>query len=134
MERELTVASALNAECFDDLQRSGSEHLILFVGKRYCRSDNDTVAGVNADGVKVLHRADRDDVARLVADDFELDLLPAGYALFDKDLCDGRKRKTVTGYLVKFVRSIGDTAARASERERRTNDYRITDLFCEIER
>ncbi len=88
MESKLTVASALDFELLDDVYSRSSEHLVLAVAERYSRSDNDTVAGVDSDGVEVLHRADRDNVALCVTDNLELYLLPAAYALFNKYLCD----------------------------------------------
>ena len=50
---------------------------------------------MDADGVQVLHVADGDDVALVVAHDLILDLFPAGDALFHQDLMDGG---TLDGY------------------------------------
>ena len=88
MERELAVTAAFDSECFDDVERSRTEHLILFVRERYGRSDDDAVTGVYAYRIEVLHRADRENVACLVADDFELDLFPSCDALLDEYLRD----------------------------------------------
>ena len=70
-------------EASGDIKRSGGG------------SHDDRVAGVDADGVQVLHVADGDDVALVVAHDLVLDLFPAGDALFHQDLMDGGKAQAV---------------------------------------
>ena len=89
---------------------------------------------MDADGVKVLHRADGDNIALAVAHDLKFDLLPAGDALFDQHLRDGRKLQTVGGDLDQFFFVADDTAAGTAEGKGRTDDDRITDLSREFER
>ena len=97
---KLTVTAALDLQCLNDIQRRCSQHLIFLVCKRNRRSDNDTVACMNADRVEVFHRADGDNVALCVTDNLELDFLPARNTLFNKYLCDRRKTQTVCCNLV----------------------------------
>ena len=111
MQRELAVAAALYAERVDDVDGRSAEHLIFFIGKRDRRGDDDAVAGVDADRVEVFHGADRDDVALAVANNLELNLLPARNALFNEDLGDRRKRKAVCRNLHELFAVIDDTAA-----------------------
>ena len=61
----------------DYVQRRAAERLILPVGERQRGSDDDGVAGVDADRVDVLHRADRDHVALTVAHRFKLYFFPS---------------------------------------------------------
>ena len=82
-----------------------------------------------ADGVHILHRADRDNVALGVAHYLELDLLPARYALLDKHLSDGREVQTVARYLAELLLGVYDTAACAAQRECGTNYKRIADAL-----
>ena len=58
-------------------ERRVPEALQLTVGKRLLRCNRPRVAGVDADGIEVLDRADDDAVALDVDDDLELELLPA---------------------------------------------------------
>ena len=87
---------------------------------------------MNADRVEVLHGADGNYVALAVAHYLEFDLLPAGDALLDQNLCDRRKAKSVGGYLVELLRGLRDTAAGAAQRERRSDDYRIVNDLGEV--
>ncbi len=87
-----------------------------------------------ANRIDVLHRADGDDVAELVAHDLELDFLPAGNALFDKNLGDRREAQTVLGDFSKLLLILADASAGAAQRICRTNDNRIVDGLCKRER
>ena len=88
MQRELAVAAALYAERVDDVDGRSAEHLIFFIGKRDRRGDDDAVAGVDADRVKVFHRADRNLVADGIAHYLKLDLLPSGNTFLNQNLID----------------------------------------------
>ena len=134
MQRELAVAAALNAERIDDIDRRGAEHLVFLVGERDRRSDDDAVAGVHADRIEVLHRADRDRVAEAVADHLKFDFLPARDALFNEDLRDRREREAVRRDLHQLLAVADDAAAGAAERECRADDDRIRDLLGELQR
>ena len=69
-----------------DRARRVAQALVLLVGQRHRRRDGDRVAGVHAHRVDVLDRADDDEVVGAVADDLELELLPAEQALLDQAL------------------------------------------------
>ena len=127
LQGELAVAAALDAQLGDDIQRSGAQHLVLVVGQGLGRSHHHRVAGVDADGVKVLHVADGDDVALVVAHDLVLDLFPAGDALFHQDLMDGGKAQTVGADLDQLFAGLADAAAGAAHGKGRADDDRIAD-------
>ena len=86
---ELDVAAAFDAQRADDLQRRRAQHLVLLVGQRLARRDDDAVAGVHAHRVEVLHVADRDAVVGAVAHHLVLDLFPAEQAALDQHLVIG---------------------------------------------
>ncbi len=85
------------------------------------------VAGVDADGVQVLHVADGDDIALVVAHDLVLDLFPTGDALFHQDLMDGGKTEAVGADLDQLFFGLADAAAGAAHGEGRADDDGIAD-------
>src|SRR5581483_1236228 len=104
--------------------------VVLAVGERQRRRDGDRVARVDAHGVEVLDRADDDDVVLLVADDLELELLPADDRLLDEDLVDRRGAQALVADLVELLDVVRDAAARAAERERRADDRGEPELLA----
>ena len=90
---------------------------------------DDGVARVDADGVKVFHRADGQHVAVAVAQHFELDLFPAVDVFFDEHLRDRRKHETVVRNGAQFFLVERNAAACAAQRERGTDDDGISDLI-----
>jgi hypothetical protein len=90
VERELDVAAArLHADLADDVARRVAHALVLAVGERHGRRHGDGVTGVHAHRVEVLDGADHDEVVGRVADDLELELLPAQQALLHQHSCTG---------------------------------------------
>lgn len=132
MQRKLTVTAAFYLQFGNNVDGSGTQHLIFPVSQRHSRSDNDAVTGVYANRVKVFHGADGDNIALAVTDNFELNFFPAADALFDQNLCDRRQTQTVLGDVTQHFFVIGNTAAGAAQRECRTHDNRIADGLCEI--
>ena len=72
---------------------------------------------MNAHRVKVLNRADDDDVVAQVAHDFEFIFFPAEYRLFDQRFMDGRKIEATRENIEQFFAIIGNAAARAAQGE-----------------
>ena len=66
--------------------------MILLVAQGLARSNNDTVASMNAQRVEVLHIADSNGVVGSIADHFVLQLLPAFQRLLNQDLRDQGQR------------------------------------------
>ena len=83
---------------------------------------------MHAHGVEVFHGADGDAVACGIPHDLKLDLLPAGDALFHKDLMNGRHAQAPFRDFPKFGLIRCNAAAAAAERKRRAHDDRIADL------
>ena len=117
IERELHVAAALDLQLADDLDGAVVEHLEIVLAEREDGRDHDGVAGVHADGVHVLHAADRDRGVVGVAHDLKLDLLIALDALLDQHLVDGGELEGVGADLEKLRLVIGKAAAGAAEGE-----------------
>ena len=124
---ELHVAPALDFEFADDFQRRIAQHLILAVGERLARRDDDRVARVDTDGVDVLHVADSQRRIVAVADDLVFDFLVALDAFLDEHLMHGREEQSVAHQLAQFLLVVGETAARAAQRERGTQHDGIPD-------
>ena len=126
-ERELDVAAALDAERPDDRQRRAAQPLVDRVGQGLDRRDDDRVAGVDAERVDVLHRADRDARVVGVAHHLVLDLLPADEAALDHDLADRARPQAGPDALAIGGLGLDDPAAGAAQRERRPDDRRQAD-------
>ena len=69
-----------------DLDGKLAQLVVLAVGQSLRRGDDDALACVDAEGVEVLHVADRDAVVVGVADDLVLHFLPAFEGLLDQNL------------------------------------------------
>ena len=132
VKRKLAVAAALYLKLGNNVQSRSSEHLIFLIGKSYRRSDYYGVTCVNANGVKVFHGADCDNITLAVTDNLEFDLLPAAYALFNKYLGDRRKSQSVCCDINKLFLVICDTAACAAQCECGTDDNGIVNDLCKV--
>ena len=84
---------------------------------------------MHADRVNIFHTAHRYAAARSVADNLEFNLLPALYRLFEQHLSDARKMQPLRQNFLELLLRLGDAAARAAERIRRADDYRVADFF-----
>ena len=84
----LRVAAAFDIQLTDDAERRTAQHLIVMIGQRLRRCDDDAVSRMNTDGIEVLHAADRDAVVVAVTHDFILNFFPTGNASFNEHLTD----------------------------------------------
>ena len=80
---------------------------------------------MNADGVEVFHRADGKNVARTVAQNFKLYLLPSAYVPFDEYLRDGREHEPVMGDEAELLLVVSHAAARAAQSVSGADDYGV---------
>ena len=133
LQGKLAVAAALNAQLGDNVQRSGTQHLVLVIGQGLGGCHDHGVTGVDADRVKVLHVADGDDVALVVAHDLVLDLFPARNALFHQDLMDGGKTEAVGADLNELCLVLADAAAGAAHGKGRAHDDRVADAVGTVQ-
>ena len=127
IEGKLAVAPADDAERRNDVERRRAEHLIFLVREGQRGRHDDGIAGVDADGIDIFHRADGDDVAACVAHGLKLDLFPAVDILLYEDLRDRRGVKPTARDGAQLVRAVSDAAARAAEREGGADDDGIAD-------
>ena len=77
--------------------------------------------------VEVLDRADDDAIVFFVAHDLHLDLFPADQRLLDQQFVHRAGLETALADRQKLLLVVGDTATRAAQRKRGTNDRRKTD-------
>ncbi len=129
IDGELHVGAAgVDADLAQHRDRGVAHELVFLVGERLRRRDRDRVAGVNAHGIEVLDGADDDAVVLAVADHLHLELLPAEHRLLEQHLVGRRRVETALADLEKLLAVVGDAAAGAAERERRTQDRRKADF------
>ena len=125
IDGELHVRPAgLDPDLAQHRDRGVAHHLVFLVGERQRRRHRDRVARVHAHRIDVLDRADDDAVVRLVADDLHLELFPAEHAFLDQHLSRRRGVEPALDDLDELLAVVGDAAAGAAERERRTDDGR----------
>ena len=84
---------------------------------------------MHAHRVEVFNRANDDAVVVFIAYNFHLVLFPAENRLLNQQFMRRRRIKTAFANCQKFVFIVGNTAARTTHRERRTNQGREADLF-----
>ena len=84
---------------------------------------------MNANRVKVFHRADSDYIRIAVTHNLKLNFLPAGDTFFDQNLMNRRAVKAVMRNLVKFALVFRNSAACSAERKRRTDNHREADYI-----
>ncbi len=80
--------------------------VILRIGKRLRRSNNDTLAGMDAEWVEILHIADGDTVAETVTHHLIFDFLPAFETLLDEHL--GGEGKSLLSKTAEFVGIVAE--------------------------
>ena len=129
----LYVTAAGDTELGDNVERGGTEHLVLLIRQGLGRSHDDGVTGMDADRVEVLHVTYGDDIARRIAHYLVLDFLPAGDASLDQNLVYAAETETVLEDLLALLTVLCDTTAGTAEGVGRTQYDRITDLLCDLE-
>ena len=135
MACELDVrAAGLDADRADHRDGRVAQLLVRLVGERHLRRDRDRVARVHAHRIEVLDRADDDDVVELVANDLELELVPAAHRLLDEHLADRRLAQALRDLRDELLARVREAAAVAAERERRPDDRRQRDALQLVDR
>ena len=128
--RELDVrAPGLDPDGADHGRRGVSELLVGLVGERHLRGDGDRVARVHPHRVQVLDRADDDHVVFSVADQLELELVPAPDRLLDQHLGDRRLGEAALDLAPERRGVLGEAAAVAAQGERRAYHRGQGDVF-----
>ena len=103
--------------------------LVLAVGEGQRRGDGDRVAGVHADRVDVLDRADDHDVVGCVAHELELVLLPAEDRLLEEHLGGRRVVQALAGDAAQVLLVVGEARAEAAHGERGPHDERVAEVL-----
>ena len=130
IDGELDVAAAgVDAHGADDVDADVAQLLVLAIGERQCRSDRDRVAGVHADGVDVLDRADDDGVVGRVAHELELVLLPPEDRLLEQHFVRRRVVQARSGDAAEVALVVGEARPEPAHRERRAHDERVAELL-----
>ncbi len=83
---------------------------------------------MHAHGVDVLDEADRDHLVLRVADDLELELLPAENGLLDQDLADEAGGEAAGGDDPQLLDVVDQPAAGAAHRVGRADDDRVAEV------
>ena len=104
------------------------KHGNLFLAEGAGRRYNDALAGVDAQGVEVLHAGHGEAVVVGIADNLELYLLPALQALFNKNL--GSESEGALCNLLEHLLVLADTAAQTTEGVGTADHDGITYLAC----
>lgn len=133
----------------DNLDGSGSEHVVFLVGQRLGGRDDDRVTCMCAERVKVFHVAANDGVLGItvqretvfirdksthigsITNDFILDLFPALQTLFNQDL--RRKTQTLGGQVSELLFVVGESGTETTEGKGGSDDDRVTDFGGSVE-
>ena len=78
MKGKLHVAAACDFQFADNIQRGGTQHLVLLIPQGLGGSHHDTVSGVHTHRINIFHVADGNHIAGAVPHHLILDLFPSG--------------------------------------------------------
>ena len=129
MEGILYIAPASNIQLADNIQRRGTEHLILLIAQCLGGSHHNTVSRMYAYRINVFHVTYGDTVALAVPHHLIFDFLPSCNAPFHQHLPYPGKPEAVFQDLDHLSPVMSDSSAAAAKRIGRTQNHRITDLF-----
>ena len=125
---KLYVRTADDLYAVNDLVCLLLQTLLDLRGDRQHRSCAERVAGVYAHRIDVLDEAYGDHVALAVADNLELQLLPAEDGLLNENLAYETRLKTSRTHRAELFLVIYKTAAGAAHRVCRAKNYRVAEL------
>ena len=119
----LYVTFAHDADVADDADGQLAELVVVGVGEGLRRRNHDTLAGVDAQRVEVLHVTDRDAVVEAVAHHLVFHFLPALQTLLHQDL-----RREGEGFFrqhIQLLFVVAEAGTQATEGIRRADNHRI---------
>lgn len=131
IEGILDITLPNDTEMPNHLDRSAPQHVVLVVIESLTGGDDDRVACMGSQGIKIFHVAADDGVVGTITNDFVLEFFPAFHTTLDEDL--RREGKRFGGEISELDRVIGETRTQATQSESRTKDDRVTDRFCSLE-
>ena len=130
MKCKLYVTSTGHSQLADNLECRRTKHLVLLIGQGLGWCHNDTVTGMNTNRIQVLHITYGNAISVAVTHYLILDLFPSGNTSLHKNLTHTRKTKTIGKNLLQFFLIMGNASSGTTKGIGRTQNYRITDLFC----
>jgi hypothetical protein len=127
LERVLDIALANDTQVTDDLNGSGTEHVVLLVRQSLGGSDHDTVTSVDTQRVEVLHVANSDTVVVGITNNLVLDLLPALEGLLNENL--GSKRQRARRQIAELIGVGSEAGTETTKGIGGADDDGVTDLL-----
>ena len=114
----------------DDADGYFAQFMIFTVRQGLAGSDHNTLTGVDAHGIKILHVADRNAVISAVAHHLVFDLLPAGQVFLDQNLRG--VGKGFLGFVDQFFAVAADARAQPAKGIGHANHEWITNSFGDL--
>lgn len=131
LESVLNIALSDDSEMADNLDGSGTKHVVLLVTQCLRGRNDNRVSGVDSERVKVLHVANSDTVVGRITHDLILNFLPALERLLDQDL--RRKGERASRQIVEFLPVVGKSGAETSESISGSDDNWVSDRLGGLE-
>ena len=133
IDGELDVAATgIDTHAADDGDADVTQLLVFAVSQGEDRRHSDGIAGVHADRIDVLNRADDNDIVLLVAHQLELVFLPALDAFLDQDLVGRGIMDSRACDAVQLVLVMRDAGAESTHGEARADDQRIAEFLGDL--
>ena len=109
-------------------------HPILQIpGNCQHRSRTETVSGVNSDRIYIFNKADSNHAVIFIADDFQLEFLPAEDRFLNQDLMDEGSLKAAGRYRLQFFFVVYNAAAGSAHGVGRADYNRISKRICYLQ-
>lgn len=131
LQSVLDVTFTNDTQVADNLDSSGTEHVVLLIRQGLTGSNDDTVTGVDTKGVEVLHVANSDAVVVSIADNLILDFLPATERLLDQNL--GRKGQGARGQVLQLLGVGSETGTQTTQSVGRTDDDGVSNSLSSLQ-
>ncbi len=126
---ELNIGAADDLHGIDDLVSLLLQTFLDFFGNGKHGSGTEGISCMNAHGIDVLNKADRDHIACGITYDFQLELFPAEDGFFDEHLADQGSLQASGADGLQLFLIIYKTAAGTAHGVGRTEDDRITEFI-----
>ena len=127
---ELNIGSSNDLYRFHDFVCLLLKTLLTFFGNGQHGSRAEGVTGVHTEGIDIFNEADRDHVVVFVADNFQLQLLPAQNRFFNQNLSHQTGLQTSGTDNLQLFTIINKAAAGAAHGISRAKYNRIAQLVC----
>ena len=122
---KLYVGAADNLNAFNDFISLLLQTLLTFLRNGEHRGGTERIAGMHAEGIDILNKADGDHVVFTVPDNFQLQLFPAENGFFHKNLSHQACLEASCAYCFQLVHVVNESAACAAHGISGTEYYGI---------